>query len=513
MRSTIIVLLLVAAAPLPVAFGQTYDFGRLSEGPLAEQDGWKMFRYGPADANGIAPQLPVSHTNQIVKAGPPISSPVMDAQTIGWLYRVNDDKFAFKIGDPNRVTIQCDMLETRSDSRGHIKFYLASKDHANSAWIGFAGKDFEYREAHHGVTITVPRTFDDADNGVNDWYRLKLDMDFASDRATVSYMNLTDGDTDFLPIPKLTDIQLSKEGQKPDPSSWDRLFVRTNYDAREDPQTRQITNLVVASGKSEATKVMTVVGQPGPKGLSGPLTLDRAKELLVGHWIPNIDATEASARELSRSAREVLAVLTIEFTGGNVSLLGHGKPVRLTLGGETVTPNESYELKATPAGNVFQLLMTDANGVEHIDGVQFLSQQQIVVTLAKGSFPVVLDLGKGMDTATTSDSGMSVADITREGKPLHYKGTWDWDPRGVSTLTLDISNNVLAYTYADLTFSLAYTLKDDASGNAMLNIILPDGNHAEFRWLSRDTVKGGFWLKGNTTSEKPATQITMKRID
>ena len=232
---------------------QVYDFEQLSEGPLAEQDGWKMFRFGPADANGIASQLPVSHTNQIVKAGPPISSSVMDAQTIGWLYRVNDDKFAFQIGDPNRVTIQCDMLETRSDSRGHMKFYLASKDHASSAWIGFAGKDFEYREAHHGVTITVPRTFNDADNGVNDWYRLKLDMDFASDRATVSYMNLTDGDTEFLPIPKLTDIQLSKAGQKPDPLSWDRLVIRTNYDVKEDPQTRQIDNLVVSSISTSGT--------------------------------------------------------------------------------------------------------------------------------------------------------------------------------------------------------------------------------------------------------------------
>jgi len=188
----------------------------------------------------------------------------MDAQTIGWLYRINDDNFAFTIGDPNRVTIQCDIMLNRGDDRGHLKFYLSGANGLNnSARIGFNGPNFEYREALHGVKTEVPRTFDDPENGLDDWYRLKLDMDFDSNLATVSYKNLTDGDTEFLPIPRLTDVQLVKAGEKSDPLSWDRLVIRTNYDVVEDPHKRQIGNLVVSSGDS--------------KSGDGKLTSDRAK--------------------------------------------------------------------------------------------------------------------------------------------------------------------------------------------------------------------------------------------
>jgi hypothetical protein len=69
---------------------------------------------------------------------------------------------------------------------------------------------------------------------------------------------------------------------------------------------------------------------------------------------------------------------------------------------------------------------------------------------------------------------------------------------------------MLKYTYASQSWTLSYTLKDNAKGNAVLEFILPDGNYAEFEWTSRDTVKGRFWLKGGAKTEKPATQTTMK---
>ena len=107
---------------------------------------------------------------------------------------------------------------------------------------------------------------------------------------------------------------------------------------------------------------------------------------------------------------------------------------------------------------------------------------------------------------------MSVADLKEEGGLLQYRGVWDWGANSTSSLALDPEKDKVKYTYTTLAWSLSYTLKDNANGNAVLEFTLPDGNHAQFEWTSRDTVKGRFFMKGVATTGKPATQTTMTRV-
>jgi len=61
----------VPSADATGAEAQAYDFKRLTEGPLAGQDGWKVMQLGQPDSDGIPPQTLVPDTNQIVRVGPP----------------------------------------------------------------------------------------------------------------------------------------------------------------------------------------------------------------------------------------------------------------------------------------------------------------------------------------------------------------------------------------------------------------------------------------------------------
>jgi formylglycine-generating enzyme required for sulfatase activity len=138
-----------------------------------------------------------------------------------------------------------------------------------------------------------------------------------------------------------------------------------------------------------------------PESGSGQLALNRAKDLLRGHWIPNLDETSKLVGELQASEREVLAILSVEFTSRSISLLVQDEPVSLSINTEIVTPNEFYDLKQTAAGDTFQLVLKDEEGVEHLDGVQFLSETQILVTLGKGGRPIVLDWSRGVAEDTS----------------------------------------------------------------------------------------------------------------
>ncbi|MCA9060087.1 MAG: hypothetical protein KDA85_16380, partial [Planctomycetaceae bacterium] len=120
-----------------------------------------------------------------------------------------------------------------------------------------------------------------------------------------------------------------------------------------------------------------VLGIDSVTSADGNPALARAKELLQGHWIPNIRETERRYGELAPSNREVLAILSVEFGGSTISLLVLDEPAELSINQETVTPNEIYELKATADGDVFQLALTDAEGREHLDEVRFFSEKQI----------------------------------------------------------------------------------------------------------------------------------------
>ncbi len=186
----------------------------------------------------------------------------------------------------------------------------------------------------------------------------------------------------------------------PGPSSGTNRIGRGGSFLYEAPVSRSACRRFVNdSAERFQTLGLRVVLVPGSD--SGQLALNRAKDLLRGHWIPNLDETAKRVGELHPSEREVLSILSVEFTSRSISLLVQDEPVSLSINTELVTPNEFYDLKQTEAGDTFQLMLNDEEGVEHVDGVQFLSETQILVTLGKGGRPVVLDWSRGVAEDTS----------------------------------------------------------------------------------------------------------------
>lgn len=127
-----------------------------------------------------------------------------------------------------------------------------------------------------------------------------------------------------------------------------------------------------------------------------------------------------------------------------------------------------------------------------------------------GLLPTLLLVGAAL--AQDGDSApLAAADLKREGGVLHYAGVWDWQHQNTSSFELDPEKDKFLYIYNGARHTLPYTLKDSAAGNAILEFVLPDGNHAQFEWAGRDVVKGRFWLKDVAKSGNPVTRTTMKR--
>lgn len=88
-----------------------------------------------------------------------------------------------------------------------------------------------------------------ASDDQTDWYRMQLELDFTANggnaSATVSIMNLTDGEASFRSLPNLTGINMSLLDLPGTPTLWDSLWVQANIGG-------QIDNILVVPEPSAA---------------------------------------------------------------------------------------------------------------------------------------------------------------------------------------------------------------------------------------------------------------------
>lgn len=116
------------------------------------------------------------------------------------------------------------------------------------------------------------------------------------------------------------------------------------------------------------------------------------------------------------------------------------------------------------------------------------------------------------------DCVVSVNDLKKNGGKLHYEGPWDFSFANTSSIEVDPSKSQVKYYYQfgdaePFVATLPCTFVDNAQGRAELKFTLPDGNRAQFVWISYDTVVGDFRQKGRPDTEAPLARTEMDRVN
>ena len=211
-----------------IAAEQTYDFEALkAEKPLLGQDGWIGWvgqTNKPAVVNARL-SYAMKRETYIVGGG------TGDVGS-GMAARVNDARFQFAAHDPTNTcaAIQFDVRPSYGDAMFALGAGLTTiAENRIGPQVGFIGR-FLVRGAAFGKLHWAD--LDPADNK-NDWYRVRLQMDFTADggdgRGTMYVMNLSRGERAFRPQPVLKDVPLElkrMEAGSGNPATWDSMFLR-----------------------------------------------------------------------------------------------------------------------------------------------------------------------------------------------------------------------------------------------------------------------------------------------
>lgn len=224
---------LVACLLVPaVANAMTYTFEGLTTGlPLGGQDGWVVH----AGTLGVGTGAGINGTN--VAEG-------TTAGTFSNASRENDGNFSFSpyTGSETQATLQFDLRPGTGPSANTF----AGIGYRNTSGDFVAGPrgGLQMRPGGLAARWIKPKlgfeleNFLSASDDQTDWYRMLVGMDFTANggngSATVSIMNLTDGEPSFRSLPNLTNINMELLDLPGTPTIWDSLWVRAHINGQID---------------------------------------------------------------------------------------------------------------------------------------------------------------------------------------------------------------------------------------------------------------------------------------
>lgn len=284
-----ITVLFAALFVIPVAEAEDlYTFESLNVNNMINgQDNW-VDQPGQGYAAIIQDPTPVNGS-KVVWAVPTVAfnEPI-------YLTRVNANNFAF----PAVTAIQT-KLTIQFDCTGHhIALFALGHDRNGDGMLkesegeigpafGTWDRNFRIQGANLG---TIHETgFNDGGLGGNsgkDWYRIQLRVEITANNGdgagSFFYMNLTDGDPEFTPVPGLQNIDLELSALHPDavPTNWDAMWLYLMRGGGNEPTA---DNLIPVAD-AEFCQLDIGYGGPGDAKLSfcgGDLSSGTTADLLL----------------------------------------------------------------------------------------------------------------------------------------------------------------------------------------------------------------------------------------
>jgi hypothetical protein len=204
-----------------------YDFEGLRLSGLEGQDSWY----------GSSPQ------NQTVAVGSGVDATqvIGNGSGAGALSRINNASFSYQhfTGTETAAVSEMDLTLTSGPGTGGEWFALGHDvngdgllDASNELGPSFGvtstsvvSYGFVIRAAGTNATFTVAPLGNDGT--FDDWLRLKFVMNFVAGTGSLSYENLSRGQTSFTPVEGLQNINLALS-TGPAPSTWDAMYIANN---------------------------------------------------------------------------------------------------------------------------------------------------------------------------------------------------------------------------------------------------------------------------------------------
>lgn len=256
-----------------------YDFESLHTGNLVGQDYWTAPANGSlAISNGVG-------VNATKTAG--------EGDSNGLLTRTNNRASAFRqfAGTEKMAVMQFDLTLTSGDTGAGQIFALGCDrngnrgiDQPNEYGPSFGIKDgyesfnqyqfgFYLQGAGLGHKYGAPLG---SLGTMNDWVQLRLVMNFVTGKGSLFFRNLTDGQTDFIAVDAVQDIDLGLESGPP-PAAWDTMILRNDHHGQFD---NLLPNLS-ASEMGIGSRNTGTVGGNAERTLSQPHSLSRGRQILL----------------------------------------------------------------------------------------------------------------------------------------------------------------------------------------------------------------------------------------
>lgn len=214
-----------------------YDFEALAEGNINGQDNWVE----PVTNATVTTDTTPENGTKVVRPVSIVQGQAGETE----ISRVNDVNFSFEgfTGDTGQI-----QFDITGDDNGIFALgqdlsgdgMLTAEDDEIGIPFGFWERQLAVFRAN-SLNIRAGNVAVADGEESTDWYRVRLSIDFTANggdgAGSLSYLNLTNGETEFKAPPELQDLDLRiLTNGAPDPAAWDSMFLLLRIDASNIPK-------------------------------------------------------------------------------------------------------------------------------------------------------------------------------------------------------------------------------------------------------------------------------------